>query len=116
MDVEELRLSRPPLWNRKGKQTILFVTGTIQTIERLRTRKGLRGGAVHCPLTKAWMSFPGKDEMLRSDLRNLDISPLSSEEANGQSGMDFTDTSNTKSGADVVTPKSSRQHTDLEEA
>ena len=85
IEVDDLKVTRPPLWNRKGKQTILFISGKEDAIQALRERKDQRGGALHCPLTKAWLTFARKEEMLQRDLLNLNLTPK-------QSSMDHTET------------------------
>ena len=99
IEVDDLKVTRPPLWNRKGKQTILFISGKEDAIQALRERKDQRGGALHCPLTKAWLTFARKEEMLQRDLLNLNLTPQ-------HSNMDHTETR-----ADL-TPKSTHQKTD----
>ena len=79
------KVTRPPFWNRKGKQTIIFISGKEDAIQALRKRKEQRGGALYCPLTKAWLTFARKEEMLQRELLNLNLTPQ-------QSSMDHTET------------------------
>ena len=99
IEVDDLKVTRPPFWNRKGKQTIIFISGKEDAIQGLRKRKEQRGGALYCPLTKAWLTFARKEEMLQRELLNLNLTPQ-------HSNMDHTETR-----ADL-TPKSTHQKTD----
>ena len=99
IEVDDLKVTRPPIWNRKGKQTIIFISGKEDAIQALRKRKEQRGGALHCPLTKAWLTFARKEEMLQRELLNLNLTPQ-------QSSMDHTET------RVDLTPKSSLQNND----
>ena len=44
IEVDDLKVTRPPFWNRKGKQTIIFILGKEDAIQALRKRKEQRGG------------------------------------------------------------------------
>ncbi|KAL5260415.1 hypothetical protein ACHWQZ_G010515 [Mnemiopsis leidyi] len=74
IEVEDVRLTRPPCYNRNKKQTTLFLTGKEEAIKALRKRREQKGPAIHCPLTRAWMSFASKEEIFQHDLKNLNIS------------------------------------------
>ena len=44
IEVDDLKVTRPPFWNRKGKQTIIFISGKEDAIQALRKEKSSEGG------------------------------------------------------------------------